>query len=110
MAILTLPPVQWQFQESVEVTTNPTLLGDGYSLTGAVPFSDRTNYNIVFPGLTFSEFNTVLTTFKSFSGWQTFQWRALDSLPYRTYATANISMAHNGNDTWIITVTLQEIR
>lgn len=94
----------------VSASAKRTNLGDGYSLSGRFPFSDRTNYSLTFTGLTTLEFTNLFNIFQNLAGWQTFEWRALDSLPYRTYVAENIGIVNNGNNLWTITATFSEIR
>ena len=107
--ILELPPSKWELQQNTSLETKEGLLGDGYTLTGGVPFSLRGDFNLTSPGLTELEFTELWELIKSYAGFQTFEWRPFDYLEYKAYVFTEPKASHQGEGMWEVGVTLKEI-
>ena len=111
MTILQLPPVKWDLTKARKIESSGDDLGDGYSLTGTIPFSGRDTFNITIPGLTLIEFGELWEIIKDFAGYKTFEWREFDWQDYKTYVFDGEPQAINqGEGCWEIRVTLKEIK
>jgi hypothetical protein len=110
MPILNLPPVKWEFQKEHTEEFNAGTLGDGYELTGKIPFSERDNYTLTFPKLTDYEFYELLDLISAYAGYENFQWREFDWQEYKTYVFESPSFNPQGKDCWELSVNLKEIK
>lgn len=111
MAILTLPLVKWDLTKDKKIESNGDFLGDGYSLTGTIPFSGRDTFSITLPGLTTLQFEEIWATIKDFAGYKTFEWREFSWQEYKTYVfDGEPQVIPQGQDCWEINLTLKEIK
>ena len=109
MAILELPPVKWELTKVKKIESNGDELGDGYTLTGSVPFSGRNTFNITIPGLTTVKFNEIWAIIKDFAGYKTFEWREFDWQDYKTYVfDGEPQVILQGLDCWELRLILKE--
>ena len=111
MAILELPPVKWELTKVKKIESNGDGLGDGYTLTGSIPFSGRNTFNITIPGLTTVKFNEIWATIKDFAGYKTFEWREFSWQDYKTYVfDSEPQVIPQGLDCWELRLILKETR
>lgn len=110
MPELHLPPVKWDLQKSRTEQMQGGSLGDGYDLLGKVPFSERDDWSLVFPGLSQIQFQEVWGIIQTFAGYENFEWREFEWQETRTYAFDDPSANPYGSDCWEISVTLREIK
>ena len=111
MAILELPPVKWELTKVKKIESNGDGLGDGYTLTGSIPFSGRNTFNITIPGLTTVKFNEIWAIIKDFAGYKTFEWREFSWQDYKTYVFDSEPQAiPQGLDCWELRLILKETR
>lgn len=111
MAILELPPVKWELTKVKKIESNGDGLGDGYTLTGSVPFSGRNTFNITIPGLTTVKFNEIWAIIKDFAGYKTFEWREFSWQGYKTYVfDSEPQVIPQGLDCWELRLILKETR
>ena len=111
MAILNLPPGQWEIIKTTTIENNEGLLGDGYTLTGAIPFSQRDSITLVFAGLGDAAFTSLWATIKNFEGAGAFEWREFEWMPFKTYVFDGEPRTTNrGAGCWDVSVTLKEIK
>ena len=109
MAILELPPVKWELTKVKKIESNGDGLGDGYTLTGSVPFSGRDTFNITIPGLTTVKFNEIWAIIKDFAGYKTFGWREFSWQDYKTYVfDGEPQVIPQGLDCWELRLILKE--
>ena len=111
MAILELPPVKWELTKVKKIESNGDGLGDGYTLTGSIPFSGRNTFNITIPGLTTVKFNEIWAIIKDFAGYKTFEWREFSWQDYKTYVfDSEPQVIPQGQDCWELRLILKEMR
>lgn len=112
MTILQLPPVKWgDLTKAKKIESNGDDLGDGYSLTGTIPFSSRDTFTITIPGLSLIEFNEIWAIIKDFAGYKTFEWREFDWQNYKTYVfDGEPQVINQGQDCLELRLTLKEIK
>ena len=109
MAILELPPFKWELQKVTNIDSSEGVLGDGYTLKGATPYSRREDFILTFPGLTDYQYVELWGLIKSYSGVDTFEWRPFIWLEYKTYIFTEPKATNQGVNVWEISVTLKEI-
>jgi hypothetical protein len=108
---LELPPAKWGITKEKTFESNMGSLGDGYSLTGAIPFSGRDVFTLTISGISDLEFTEIWSIIKDSGGYKVFRWREFDWQDYKNYVfDREPSSLRQGENCWEIRVVLREIK